>query len=626
VYSASSDLPPPFSAYSSSTEPSSSSQVITASSTVYAEPSSSSSYTAPVYSSAAVTNSETVSYTAPSSVQESAPSSAAAAFSTGVVGTSASDNHYDTASVTASAYSSPVSSATFLDGTRSVTASTFGGITASVTSAKDTAIAGAQFTSASSSGIDTDIATLQTFSGTPTTTGAQVQTFTGVSSSTDTDSTGSVTTSSISDDAYTPSQTWLIVAQTSSSSTSTAGPTSMTGTATTATATLPSTAAIPSSVPTLIVPANSVVNQPNAGSGGDNDPLKSDTLISLLLSADEYPWLFVYNSSDATSQLFNTFPTLIANALNISTSSVKTYGLMVYQPASWDGNQAELLTQWLAYIPTAQFDTLNTYLKTQSSPLFNQAGINGQLAAQINTAYPLAATSGVATTGTGGGTSGSKGNKTRNIIIGVCVAIGGLLWIILVWWIYKRVKRSNDKTVHRRLSEHMSMFDGNGRASGYGGYGAAMDRRHSGAPSIAASDVDDRPSSFYASPLDNDRSMRQIQNEPVTSGQGATRDYLGEPTTYGPSVFGNSWFAQPNPPLPPKHLPHLGRRNENPFDDMMSRSYMSPSDSRGSMGARRSAMGQGVRVGNVNGGSGVAVQKGMISQPTLQANSLEFRE
>jgi len=383
-----------------------------------------------------------------------------------------------------------------------------------------------------------------------------------------------------------------------------------------------------------------VVNQPNAGSGAEDDPLKDDTLISLLLSANEYPWLFVYNSSDATSQLFNTFPTLIANALNISAGEVQTYGLMVYQPASWNGDQAELLTQWLAYIPTAQFDTLNSYLKTQSSPLFNQGGINGQLAAQINTAYPLAATSGVATTGTGGASSISKGNKTRNIIIGICVGIGGLLWICLVWWIYKRVKRSNDKTVHRRLSEHMSMFDGRGNGgvsrgyNGFEGYGTNTERRQSAAPSIAASDIDDRPSSFYASPLDNDRSMRQVQAEPVTS---EGRDYLGGETNYGPSVFGNSWFAQPPAPLPPKQLPHHGmgyRKSENPFEDMMTRSFLTPSDSRGSLAggngngnARRSAIG-------LNGGRGAAgvgrdgspVQKGMISQPTLQANSLEFRE
>jgi hypothetical protein len=80
------------------------------------------------------------------------------------------------------------------------------------------------------------------------------------------------------------------------------------------------------------------------------------------------------NSSDATSQLLNTFPTLIAAALNISgmsklshanhadsitESEVSTYGLQAYQPASWKRSEAQLLTTWLGYIPSDQFENLN---------------------------------------------------------------------------------------------------------------------------------------------------------------------------------------------------------------------------------------------------------------------------
>lgn len=286
---------------------------------------------------------------------------------------------------------------------------------------------------------------------------------------------------------------------------------------------------------------------------------------------------------------------------------------MVYQPASWNGDQAALLTQWLAYIPSEYFDTLNAYLKTQSSPLYNQTGIQGQLAAQINTAFPLAAT----TSTTAGDTSTSKTsgggkNRTRDIIIGVCVSLGAALWIALVFWIYKRVKRSNEKAVHRRYSEHMSMFSGN-RGPNYGG--AHDDHRVSMVPSIAASEIDDRPSSFYASPADNDRSMRQMQRESAT---GVAYDHHSNPfedghespSNYGPSVFGSTWFANPTP------APR--RANQNPFEDMITRSYLSTSGSNGNMGSlpqRRSGVAKRVEV-----------QKGMISQPTLQTNSLEFRE
>lgn len=466
----------------------------------------------------------------------------------------------------------------------------------------------------SAQSIDLDTATLIGSVSAPERSGAQVVTFSQASETwsspapSATEWSSASATSASFNDAYTPSQTWLIVATTSTApvqSQTQASPTVPQDTGVTASRVLPSTAAIPSSVPTLIVPANSVLNQANAGSGGNDDPVKDDTLISLLLSEKQYPWLFVVKSSDATSQLFNTFPQVIASALNITEGDVKTYGLMVYQPASWDGTEASLLTQWLAYIPSDQFETLNAYLKTSNSPLFNQPGIQGQLAAQINTAYPLAASTGDTPSNSSNKSSGGSSSKKRDIIIGVCVAVGGLLWVGLVFWIYKRVKRSNDKAVHKRLSEHMSMFDGGNHAT----YGAANDNRLSRAVSVAASEIDDRPSSFYASPLENDRSFRQQQRDRM-SGLDSVRTgaSLGHesPTNYGPSVFGTSWFANPQPSRP------VAR---NPFEDIVQQSYLSTSNSNGNIQHHIAAQRRSQ-----------TVQKGMISQPTLQAHSLEFNQ
>jgi len=382
-------------------------------------------------------------------------------------------------------------------------------------------------------------------------------------------------------------------------------------------------------MPTLIVPANSASNQPDANTGDSDDPLKDDTLISILLSP-AFPWEFTVNSSDATAQLLNTFPDLIASALGINSSQVQTYGLMVYQPAAWNGNPADLLTQYLAYIPTNQFNTLDAYIKTQSSPLYQQPGIQGQLAAQINTAFPLAASSGPTDTSTSSASSPS-GSRKRDIIIGVCVGIGGLLWVALVFWIYKRVKRSNDRAVHKRLSEHMSMFSGR-PDTGYGAVGGVhhqdMDqRRHSAAPSFAASEIDDRPSSFYASPVDNERPMRQTQGRHLSVGGASYGGYSQDgqehasPTTYGPSVFGTSWFANPhsNADGPSRPAQRMSQA-QNPFEDIVTRSYLTTSGSSGSLNAanapqRRSAAPRKVEV-----------QKAMISQPTLQGSSLEYRE
>ena len=298
----------------------------------------------------------------------------------------------------------------------------------------------------------------------------------------------------------------------------------------------------------------------------------------------------------------------------LSASEVLTYGLQVYQPASWNGDQAGLLTQWLSYIPSSQFNTLNAYLQAQSSPLYNQTGIQGDLAAQINTAFPLAASSGVTVTQSGSSSSSSSSTKNRDIIIGVCVGVGGSLWIALVYWIYKRVKRSNEKAVHKRLSEHMSMFDDRFAVGGTAG----DERRISQTPSISPSEIDDRPSSFYASPLDNDPALRRQQRE-GTSEDGSYRsgDALESPT-YGPSVFGSSWFQSTHnretggsPPM---------RQAQNPFEDFVTRSYLTTSGSSGS------GIGAGPGMAHRRSAVGKPVQKAMISAPTLHASSLEFRE
>lgn len=273
---------------------------------------------------------------------------------------------------------------------------------------------------------------------------------------------------------------------------------------------------------------------------------------------------------------------------------MQTYGLAVYQPASWNGDPAALLTQWLAYIPSQYFETLNAYVKTPGSPLYNQPGIQGQLAQQINTAFPLAASNDVPNPQRTIDDSGSSSTRNRDIIIGVCVSVGGILWLGLIFWIYRRVKRSNEMAVHRRLSEHMSMFH---------------ERPDSRPVSIAPSDVDGRPSSFYASPIDNERAMqRQQARDSYNTGAGSS-SYHSYPSNDSAHGY---WHQNP-----PQHQQQAHGRplSQNPFDDMVARSYMNTSSSGRNL-ARRSG----------SQWKSVPVHKAQISQPTLQANSLEFRE
>lgn len=307
---------------------------------------------------------------------------------------------------------------------------------------------------------------------------------------------------------------------------------------------------------------------------------------------------------------------------------MSTYGLQVYQPASWNGDETSLLTQYMAYIPSECFDTLNAYIQTPSSPLYNQSGIEGQLAAQINTAFPLAAAASDTTPSSSSTSEGSStSKKKRNIIIGVCVGVGGALWIALVWWVYKRTKRSNDKAVHKRLSEHMSMFQDHRpmsqayRDSVTANNGWVSDRRVSRAPSIAASEIDDRPSSFYASPFETDRSLRDQQrgydDEAHRVSHGSSSGPSTEsPHNYGHSVFGGNWFQNTNS-YSQSHdgyqSPTRSRMSQNPFEDMVTRSYLGTAGVNAPVSKRRSALGK-------------PVNKALISQPKLQGNSLEFRD
>lgn len=273
---------------------------------------------------------------------------------------------------------------------------------------------------------------------------------------------------------------------------------------------------------------------------------------------------------------------------------------------------------WQGYIPSSQVDTLASYIQTPGSPLYRQSGIPGQLAKEIDTSYPLAGGSGSMTAST----ISKKSNKRRDIIIGVCVGVGSLIWIALVYWVYRKVRRNHDKNIHRRLSEHMSTYGATANMTDRGGGGVAI--RHSLVSSIAASEIDGRPSSFYANPEDNESSSRDRRRTQGTSGtfQSAYSDRL--PTPDGGNVgsgHGSSWFRSSSNQSPP--LGQSGSRSprdmsqhpQNPFADILHRSYFDQAPPT-SPGWRRSVQAP-VRP---------PVNKGQISGPTLQANSLEFWE
>lgn len=269
------------------------------------------------------------------------------------------------------------------------------------------------------------------------------------------------------------------------------------------------------------------------------------------------------------------------------------------------------MTKWVGYIPTAEVNNLAQYVKTPASPLYNQTGIPGELAAQLDASYPLV---GSETTSTSSAVTNTKSTssdtKRRDAIIGVCVGVGGALWIALVIFIYRRVKSRHEADMHKRLST----MTGGGAMAG-GGY--IPEGRHSRTSSVAASEIDDRPSSFYANPAENEPSMRERRQTQATSARSRydeEGDVFGDEHSSpdGRRAIGSTWFRsstgshQPNQYTP-----------ENPFADIVHRSYLDhgPNPTGGMPAWRRSAQ-PGAK----------PINKRLIGNPTLQANSLEFTE
>ena len=283
------------------------------------------------------------------------------------------------------------------------------------------------------------------------------------------------------------------------------------------------------------------------------------------------------------------------------------------------GESTELLTKWLGYIPSSLVSDLTAYIKTPSSPLYRQAGITGQLAAQIDSSFPITGSAAPETSASspGSAASGSKSKSHRDIIIGVCVGVGGALWIALIFWIYRRVKRNHDANVHKRMSDHAS-FMGGGVNTMY----IPQSRRHSRASSLAPSEIDARPSSFYADPAENEPRARHRSQSTMQRQSWVTepRDQARQDRL---STGFSSWFRSSD-----SHSHSNNHRRsdygstgpqmtqlQNPFADTAHRSYLDHGPIPTLSTWRRS-----------HTPAHKPIRKNQIGQPTLQANSLEFTE
>lgn len=143
---------------------------------------------------------------------------------------------------------------------------------------------------------------------------------------------------------------------------------------------------------------------------------------------------------------------------------VKTYCLQVYIPTTYQGpnDASELGTTWLGYIPNEYVDALAAEIKTKSSTFYTgvPAGVAKDLADRVVSGYSLLSvadphTDPGSTASDGNGDSGASrddGKSRQDAIIGVVSALGAIALLVLVFLVYRSMKRRR-QLAHRRLSD-----------------------------------------------------------------------------------------------------------------------------------------------------------------------------
>lgn len=274
---------------------------------------------------------------------------------------------------------------------------------------------------------------------------------------------------------------------------------------------------LPRGMPNKIFPKDSLTQE---------DDLSGLTLISILFTY-ELNWYFVINDPISSSQIFAYIPALIAGAIEVPNdgTAIKNYALSVFIPDTYHSaaDMTQLGTMWLGYIPTDMVDTLAAAIKAKNSKFYTgiQSGAGHQLAQHVNPGFsllsvadPNAANNG-GSNGNGGGdvTGGiSNGKSRQDAIIGVTSALGAIALFVLIFLVYRSLKRRRE-LAHRRLSDPIDY-------AGYRPEGREFDRDSVGGQ---------RRRSFYFA----EDSLRVFQgqgNQGGQGGQGRNDDYYDHRT------------------------------------------------------------------------------------------------
>lgn len=129
-------------------------------------------------------------------------------------------------------------------------------------------------------------------------------------------------------------------------------------------------------------------------------------------------------------------PPLLGTAVGLDPSTIKTSALVAYEPVS-STSSADLLTVYLAYIPSSEVDNLQTQVRTPTSALYTKTtGLLRDLAANIDPALPLMAFTSTEQATIGGGNknsdqSGSDDKSKKNTTVIAIIASFGSVIVLL---------------------------------------------------------------------------------------------------------------------------------------------------------------------------------------------------
>jgi hypothetical protein len=203
--------------------------------------------------------------------------------------------------------------------------------------------------------------------------------------------------------------------------------------------------ALPSSLPAKIVPGNAPASIP-----------EDATLVSLMFAKSSMGWEWVVQSPDTAAQVLAYMPQLLASSLNVSESDIQSTALVAYQGLT-DSSAKQLMTVYLASLPSDQVANLQAQVKTPSSLLYQQdAAILKQLSQQLVATFPVTAFTSTeqATIGVNGDEDGSSGGsdkkKNNTTVIAVVASFGSVIILLLAFVAFRYMRRNKNSAPNLR--------------------------------------------------------------------------------------------------------------------------------------------------------------------------------